>query len=87
MSVQIIAIPSKAVLVSATTKGLGKGLLMAYLDKRNRTIIAANRDPEHASSKALRRPPAGYGSCLIIVKVDAFLELTRRFRSHLESKS
>ncbi|RYP05676.1 hypothetical protein DL764_003646 [Monosporascus ibericus] len=65
---------SKIVLISGTTKGLGKGLLEIYLAKPNHTVIAANRDPEHASSKALHHLPTGTGSRLIVVKVDASVE-------------
>ncbi|RYP31786.1 hypothetical protein DL767_005564 [Monosporascus sp. MG133] len=65
---------SKVVLISGTTKGIGKGLLEIYLTKPNHTVIAANRDPEHASSKALHHLPTGTGSRLIVVKVDASVE-------------
>ena len=59
------------VLISGANRGLGKGLLELYLAEQNYTVIAANRDPNHATSKALFDIPAGKGSKLIVVKLDA----------------
>lgn len=62
------------VLISGANRGLGKGLLELYLAKPNHTVIAANRDPQHATSKALADLPTGPGSRLIVVKTDASVE-------------
>lgn len=62
------------VLISGANRGLGKGLLELYLVKPNHIVIAANRDPAHASSKALADLPTGPDSKLIVVKTDASVE-------------
>jgi NAD(P)-dependent dehydrogenase (short-subunit alcohol dehydrogenase family) len=62
------------VLISGANRGLGKGLLQIYLAKPNHIVIAANRDPSHATSKSLFDLPTGTGSRLIIVKTDASIE-------------
>lgn len=62
------------VLISGANRGLGKGLLALYLAKPNHTVIAANRNPTHPSSRALSSLPTGAGSRLITVKVDASVE-------------
>ncbi|KAI1621969.1 hypothetical protein EDD37DRAFT_683884 [Exophiala viscosa] len=66
--------PSTVVLISGANRGIGKGLLKRYLARPNYTVIAANRDPEHASSKELADLPRGTNSHLIVVKVDAAKE-------------
>lgn len=62
------------VLVSGANRGLGEGLLKLYLAKPNHTVIAANRDPSHPTSKALSSLLTGPGSRLIVVRVDASVE-------------
>ena len=62
------------VLISGANRGLGKGLLELYLAKPNHTVIAANRDPSHPSSKALSELPVAANSRLIVVKIDATSE-------------
>lgn len=62
------------VLISGANRGLGKELLARYLARPNHIAIAANRDPENATSKALAKLPKGQGSRLIIVKLDASIE-------------
>jgi NAD(P)-dependent dehydrogenase (short-subunit alcohol dehydrogenase family) len=49
------------VLITGANRGIGKGLLELYLLKPNHLVIAANRDPEHPTSKALA----------LVVKIDA----------------
>lgn len=68
------AMTSTIVLISGANRGLGKGLVELYLAKPNHTVIAANRDPENASSKALAELTTGSGSRLIVVKTDASVE-------------
>jgi NAD(P)-dependent dehydrogenase (short-subunit alcohol dehydrogenase family) len=59
------------VLITGGNRGLGKGLLELYLAKPNQTVIAANRDPEDATSKALLELPEAEGSSLLLVKIDS----------------
>lgn len=59
------------VLITGANRGIGKGLLELYLLKPNHLVIAANRDPEHATSKALATIPTADGTCLLVVKIDA----------------
>ncbi|KIV86126.1 hypothetical protein PV11_01761 [Exophiala sideris] len=61
----------KGVLPQPALRGIGKELLKRYIARSNYTVIAANRDPEHVSSKELANLPRGSNSRLIVVKVDA----------------
>ena len=65
---------STIVLISGANRGLGKGLLELYLARPNYIVIAANRDPEHPTSKVLSDLPKGAGSRLIVAKVDSSVE-------------
>ncbi|KUJ14229.1 NAD(P)-binding protein [Mollisia scopiformis] len=56
-------------LITGASRGLGLGLLKAYLSRPNTTVIAAVRNPTSASS--LNTLPKGEGSTLIIVKIDS----------------
>jgi len=62
------------VLISGGNRGLGKGLLELYVSKPNHIVIAANRDPQNATSKALATLSTGDGSRVIVVKTDASVE-------------
>ncbi|KAK6953012.1 hypothetical protein Daesc_005309 [Daldinia eschscholtzii] len=62
---------STVVLISGANRGIGKGLAERYLALPNHTVIAANRNPEHPTSKELEKLPKGPGSKLIVVKVEA----------------
>ncbi|OLN81012.1 Norsolorinic acid ketoreductase 5 [Colletotrichum chlorophyti] len=62
---------STIVLISGANRGLGKGLLERYLKLPNHTIIAANRNPDHATSKELFKLPMAEGTKLIVVKLDS----------------
>ncbi|KAF3061561.1 putative sterigmatocystin biosynthesis ketoreductase stcE [Daldinia childiae] len=59
------------VLITGANRGIGKGLLELYLAKPNHTVIAANRDPNHPSSKALAELPKAEGTSLVVIKIDA----------------
>lgn len=59
------------VLITGANRGLGKGLLELYLAKSNHTVIAANRDPNDATSKALADLPKAEGTSLLLVKIDS----------------
>ena len=56
---------------SLPTTGIGEGLTAAYLSQANNTVIAAVRDPEHPTSKALHGLPRAQSSELIVVKIDS----------------
>jgi norsolorinic acid ketoreductase len=58
------------VLITGTNRGIGKGLLELYLSKPNHTVIAANRDPNHSTSKALVDIPTAEGTTLRVIKID-----------------
>lgn len=51
--------------------GIGKGLAASYLSRSNTTVIAAVRDTESSSAKALQDLPKGEGSSLLPVKIDS----------------
>ncbi|PLB33156.1 NAD(P)-binding protein [Aspergillus candidus] len=59
------------VLITGANRGIGKGILERYLQKPNHTVIAANRDPSHPTSKELESLPKSEGTTLHIVKIDA----------------
>lgn len=59
------------VLISGANRGIGRGLLELYLAKPNHTVIAANRDPNHATSKALADLPKAKGTSLLVIKIDS----------------
>ncbi|KAH9897335.1 hypothetical protein F4778DRAFT_783426 [Xylariomycetidae sp. FL2044] len=62
------------VLISGATRGLGRGLVEAYVAKSNHTVIAANRNTDHPLSKSLHDLPRGPGSSLITIQIDATVE-------------
>ncbi|KAJ2994103.1 hypothetical protein NUW58_g1642 [Xylaria curta] len=62
------------VLITGATRGLGKALAERFLALPNHTVIAANRQPEGATSKALIDLPKGENSALIIIGYDAKAE-------------
>ncbi|KAF7589409.1 hypothetical protein BBP40_004313 [Aspergillus hancockii] len=59
------------VLITGANRGIGKGLLELYLSKPNHTVIAANRDPNHSTSKALADIPTAEGTTLRVIKIDS----------------
>ncbi|KAI1466503.1 NAD(P)-binding protein [Daldinia caldariorum] len=66
--------PQNIVLISGANRGLGEGLAKRFLAKPNHTVVAANRDPSHPTSRALADLPRAEGSRLVVVKVDATVE-------------
>ncbi|TVY78230.1 Norsolorinic acid ketoreductase [Lachnellula suecica] len=62
---------STIVFITGANRGLGLGLLERYLKLPNHTVIAANRNPEHPTSKSLSKLPTADGTKLIVVKLDA----------------
>ena len=61
-------------LITGANRGIGKGLATTYLSRPSTTVIAAVRDPSHATSQALKELPKADGSKLIIVKLDSTVE-------------
>lgn len=59
------------VLITGANRGIGKGILEIYLQKPNHTVIAANRDPNHPTSKSLDDLPTAEGTSLHVVKIEA----------------
>jgi NAD(P)-dependent dehydrogenase (short-subunit alcohol dehydrogenase family) len=64
-------ISKTVVLITGANRGIGKGFIELYLARPNHIVIAANRDPEHHTSKALANFFKGPGSSLIVLKIDA----------------
>ncbi|OTB08762.1 hypothetical protein M426DRAFT_161258 [Hypoxylon sp. CI-4A] len=62
---------STIVLVTGANRGIGKGLLERYLKLPNHIVIAANRNPNHDSSKELSKLPVAENTKLVVVKLDA----------------
>ncbi|CZR67895.1 probable aflatoxin biosynthesis ketoreductase nor-1 [Phialocephala subalpina] len=59
------------VLITGANRGIGKGLLGLYLAKPNHLVIAANRNPDHPTSKELSDLPKAKGTSLLVVKIDS----------------
>ncbi|KXS97588.1 hypothetical protein AC578_5776 [Pseudocercospora eumusae] len=59
------------VLISGANRGLGRGLLGKHLAQRNHIMIAAHRAPSPTTAKELQDLPAGPGSKVVTVKLDA----------------
>ena len=53
---------------------MGKGMLETFLKRDNTTIVAAVRDTNSASSKALLKLPTGTDSRVVLVKIDSVSE-------------
>jgi len=66
--------PSTIVLITGANRGIGLGLTERFLAKPFHTVIAAVRDPSHATAQALQKLPKGTDSQLVVVKLDASIE-------------
>ncbi|TVY28474.1 Norsolorinic acid ketoreductase [Lachnellula hyalina] len=64
----------QTVLITGANRGIGKGIVTVYLSKSDVTVIAAVRDLESISTKALSSLPKAKNSSLITVKIDSSLE-------------
>ncbi|KAL6172596.1 hypothetical protein ACJQWK_01745 [Exserohilum turcicum] len=62
------------VLITGANRGIGQGLTERFLAEANHTVIAAVRNPGHATVKKLQDLPKGSNSQLIVVKLDASVE-------------
>jgi NAD(P)-dependent dehydrogenase (short-subunit alcohol dehydrogenase family) len=59
------------VLISGTSRGLGRAIFERYIARPNHIVIAANRNPTDSNSQELLGFKTGEGSKAILVKVDA----------------
>jgi NAD(P)-dependent dehydrogenase (short-subunit alcohol dehydrogenase family) len=66
--------PSTIVLITGANRGIGLGLTKRFLAEAAHTVIAAVRDPLHATVQALQKLPKGTNSRLVVVKIDASIE-------------
>lgn len=62
------------VFITGSNRGIGLGLLERFLAKTSHIVIAAVRDPQHATVQALHNLPTGPDTQLIIAKLDASVE-------------
>lgn len=65
---------STIVLITGANRGIGLGLTERFLAKPSHTVIAAVRNPAHATAHALQELPRGPDSRLVVVKLDASIE-------------
>ncbi|KAF2865592.1 hypothetical protein BDV95DRAFT_506868 [Massariosphaeria phaeospora] len=66
--------PSTTVLITGANRGIGLGLTSCFLALAGHTVIAAVRDPAHATAQALQQLSKGADSQLVVVKLDASIE-------------
>ena len=58
-------------LITGATRGIGKGLVTALLQRPETTVIAGTRDLASTNSKQLNGLPHATGSRVIVVKIDS----------------
>lgn len=66
--------PNQYVLITGANRGIGRGLVTAFLGKPSTTVIAAVRDLEATTTKSLADLPRGTNSSLITIKIDSAIE-------------
>ncbi|KAI9840234.1 MAG: hypothetical protein M1837_001817 [Sclerophora amabilis] len=60
--------------ITGANRGIGEGLVKAYLARPNTTVVGSVRDPSAAGSKALYDLPKGQDSRLVLVKIESTSE-------------
>ncbi|KUJ12564.1 aflatoxin biosynthesis ketoreductase-like protein nor-1 [Mollisia scopiformis] len=60
-------------LITGASRGIGKGLLSAFVLRPNTTVIAGVRDTASAA-ESLKSVPVGEGSKIVIVKIDSSVD-------------
>lgn len=58
-------------LITGANRGIGRGLVAAYLAQPNTTVIAAVRGPNHTTSKSLWTLSKGASSKLVVIRIDS----------------
>ena len=61
----------KTYLITGANRGIGKGIVSELLLRSETTVIAAVRNPQDDTSKALDRLPKSENSRLILIKIDS----------------
>lgn len=64
-----MALPT-IVLITGANRGIGRGLLELYLARPNHVVVAAVRDPNHATAKELSGLPKAQDTSLVVIKLD-----------------
>lgn len=72
LEVSIVLLNSLPLLIRMI--GIGRAIVLSYLQRPNVTLIAGVRDPAHESAKSLNSLPLGTGSKLLVVKIDSSSE-------------
>ncbi|KAF2873122.1 hypothetical protein BDV95DRAFT_627885 [Massariosphaeria phaeospora] len=62
---------STTVFITGAGRGIGKGLVQAYLQRPNHTVIGSVRDSTSPNYDELKKTPAAEGSRLILLTLDA----------------
>lgn len=58
-------------LITGATRGLGLALVQNYALQPDTVVVAATRDPKHASAVALTKLPTAKSSSVIVVKIES----------------
>lgn len=74
MPAQLVAPSQTIYLITGANRGIGNGLVQAYLSRPNTVVIATTRDPASTTSKALSTLPTSKNSKIIVLKLDASIE-------------
>ncbi|KIW19620.1 hypothetical protein PV08_00193 [Exophiala spinifera] len=61
-------------LITGGNRGIGKGLVAAYLSRPDTIVIAGVRNPTHPTSLSLQELPKEASSSLIVAKIDSLSE-------------
>lgn len=61
-------------LVTGANRGIGRGLVAAYLLQPNTTVVAVVRDPSHPTAASLPELAAAENSKLIVAKLNSLVE-------------
>jgi len=62
--------PPTIVLITGANRGIGRGLLELYLARPNHLVVAAVRDPNHATAKELSGLSKAGDTSLVVIKLD-----------------
>ena len=65
-------------LITGANRGIGRGLVTYFLQRRRTTVIAGVRDPNSSTSQSLLQLPAAEGSRVVIIQTDNNSETTTK---------